>query len=186
MPDTAQRNDAELVAQAASGSEYAFRTLYRSYVRPVFWVAHGLLGSTADAEDVTQETFLTAWRKLPELELASASLLPWLVTICRFQAANRGRRQQRDRENTATAVDDTVPADVNVEREVIANDLVDRILAEVATLSPLDQDIFRLCAAQGRTYQEAAEQLGVTHGVVRNRLSRIRTHVRDVVEPEAS
>ena len=175
-------DDASLVAQAANGSEVAFRALYRAYVRPVYWVAHGLVGNPADAEDVTQETFLVAWRKLAGLELAGDSLLPWLVTVCRFQAANRIRRQRRDRENTAAAADETLPATVDVEQQVIGAELADRILAEVAELSPLDRDIFRLCAAEGYAYQAAAEELGVAHGVVRNRLSRIRTRLRTVVK----
>ncbi|WP_137844874.1 RNA polymerase sigma factor [Microbacterium sp. 2FI] len=176
------RNDAALVAQAASGSDLAFRTLYRAYVRPVYWLAHGLVGNAADAEDVTQETFLVAWRKLPGLELESESLLPWLATVCRFQAANRIRRQKRDREHTAAAADDTLPATVDVEQQVIDGELAERIMREVEGLSPLDRDIFRLCAAQGYAYQAAAEELGVAHGVVRNRLSRIRTRLRTVVK----
>lgn len=186
MSDTAVHSDAELVAAAGRGSEQAFRTLYRAYVRPVFWLAHGLVGTTADAEDVTQETFLAAWRKLPALELAGDSLLPWLVTICRFQCANRIRRQQRDRVHTAAAADETLPALVDVEDQVITTDLVDRILQQVGTLTPLDQEIFRLCAAEGFAYQAAADQLGVTHGTVRNRLSRIRTQLRGALEPEGT
>ena len=182
MVDRVATDDASLVAQAANGSEVAFRALYRAYVRPVYWIAHGLVGNPADAEDVTQETFLVAWRKLPGLELAGDSLLPWLVTVCRFQAANRIRRQQRDRENTAAAADETLPATVDVEQQVIDGELADRILQEVAGLSPLDRDIFRLCAAEGYAYQAAAEELGVAHGVVRNRLSRIRTRLRTVVK----
>lgn len=182
MPQITERDDAALVAQAAGGSEYAFRTLYRAYVRPVYWLAHGLVGNPADAEDVTQETFLVAWRKLPELELVGESLLPWLATVCRFQAANRIRRQKRDREHTAAAADESLPATVDVEEQVIGADLADRILAEVAGLSPLDRDIFRLCAAEGYGYQAAADELGVAHGVVRNRLSRIRTRLRTVVK----
>nr|BFF11738.1 hypothetical protein GCM10025699_30410 [Microbacterium flavescens] len=135
------------------GSEHAFRALYRAYVRPVYWLAYGLVGNAADAEDVTQETFLVAWRKLPGLELAGESLLPWLATVCRFQAANRIRRQKRDREHTAAAADETLPATVDVEEQVIGADLADRILQEVAGLSPLDRDIFRLCAAEGYAYQ---------------------------------
>jgi RNA polymerase sigma factor (sigma-70 family) len=182
MAQDTERDDAALVAQAASGSEHAFRALYRAYVRPVYWLAHGLVGNAADAEDVTQETFLVAWRKLPGLELAGESLLPWLATVCRFQAANRIRRQKRDREHTAAAADDTLPATVDVEEQVIGADLADRILQEVAGLSPLDRDIFRLCAAEGYAYQAAADELGVAHGVVRNRLSRIRTRLRTVVK----
>ena len=52
----------------------------------------------------------------------------------------------------------------------------------VAGLSPLDRDIFRLCATEGYAYQAAAEELGVEHGVVRNRLSRIRTRLRTVAK----
>ena len=59
--------DATLVRAAADGSEVAFRALYRAYVRPVYWIAHGLVGNASDAEDVTQETFLVAWRKLAGL-----------------------------------------------------------------------------------------------------------------------
>jgi len=183
-------DDAALVAKAASGSEHAFRTLYRAYVRPVYWLAHGLVGNAPDAEDVTQETFMAAWRKLPGLRLESDSLLPWLVTICRYQAANRIRRQIRDREHTAAAVDtdlaESIPGTVDVERQVVTSILVDQILAAVRGLSPIDQQIFRLCAAEGYAYQAAAEELGVTQGVVRNRLSRIRTQLRTVTETEST
>lgn len=182
MVEKAATDDAALVAQAASGSEHAFRTLYRAYVRPVYWLAHRLVGNASDAEDVTQETFLVAWRKLRGLELAGDSLLPWLVTVCRFQAANRIRAQRRDREHIADAAEDSIPSTVNVEQQVIDADFADRILREVQGLSPLDQDIFRLCATEGYAYQAAAEELGVAHGVVRNRLSRIRTRLRTVAK----
>ena len=71
---------------------------------------------------------------------------------------------------------------MNVEQQVIGAELADRIMQELAGLSPLDRDIFRLCAAEGYAYQAAAEQLGVEHGVVRNRLSRIRTRLRTVAK----
>jgi RNA polymerase sigma-70 factor (ECF subfamily) len=182
MREQVATDDATLVAQAASGSEHAFRALYRAYVRPVYWLAHRLVGNAADAEDVTQETFLVAWRKLPGLKLAGTSLLPWLVTVCRFQAANRIRLQRRDREHTAGAVDESIPSTVDVEEQVIAADFADRILREVEGLSALDRDIFRLCATEGYAYAAAAEELGVAHGVVRNRLSRIRTRLRTAAE----
>lgn len=178
-----ESTDAALVARAAAGSEMAFRSLYRAYVRPVYWVAHGLLHDASDAEDVTQETFLVAWRKLPSLQLAGDSLLPWLVTVCRLQSANRMRRQMRDRTREVHGdLDETVPSTVDVEQQIVDADLVERILAEVETLSELDRRIFRLCAAEGYGYQAAADELGVGHGVVRNRLSRIRTRVRTALK----
>jgi RNA polymerase sigma-70 factor (ECF subfamily) len=175
-----QVDDATLVARAAGGSEFAFRALYRAYARPVYWIAHRLLQDAADAEDVTQETFVVAWQKLPRLHLQGESLLPWLATICRLQSANRLRARTRERSRSA-ALDDSIPAVVDVEKQVIDAATVEAILREVEGLAPLDREIFRLCAAEGYGYQAAAEQLGVARGVVRNRLSRIRTRVRGAV-----
>lgn len=179
MPERSE--DQEWATRAAAGDQQAFQAIYRAHVRPVYWIAHGILGSAADAEDVTQETFIVAWRKLPGMVLAGQSLLPWLATICRFQAANRLRVLRRDRANTADAVDDRLPDTVSVEQQVISAALAERITTEVGALSDLDRQIFRLCAVDGYGYQAAADQLGVSHGVVRNRLSRVRTHLRDTV-----
>lgn len=182
MTDSVTTGDAELVARAAGGSEHAFRLLYRAYVRPVYWIAHRMLGNPGDAEDIVQETFLIAWRKLPDLNLASESLLPWLATICRFQAANRMRTQRKDRENTAPAADETIPGTLDVEQQLIDEEYLRLIAAEIAQLSDTDREILRLCAAEGYAYSAAAEQLGIPHGAVRNRLSRIRTRLRTVAK----
>lgn len=53
-----------------------------------------------------------------------------------------------------------------------------RIDASVARLEPIDQEILRLCAVEGLTYQEAADALGISHGSVRNRLGRARAVLR--------
>lgn len=174
--------DQNLAARAAAGDESAFRELYRAYVRPVYWIAQGILNSAADAEDVAQETFVVAWRKLPGLELLGDSILPWLATICRFQAANRLRQRRREQAHTTDAPDESLADTVNVEEQVITAALAERITEEIGTLSALDQEIFRLCAAEGYAYQAAADELGVSHAVVRNRLSRVRTQLRGAVE----
>ena len=181
--DATLETDAALVARAVAGSEQAFRQLYRRHARPVYWIARGLLHADADAEDVTQETFVVAWRKLPGFELAGDSLLPWLATICRFQSANRLRALRRAE---ADVLDERSVGTVDIEQQVIDAELADRILRAVDGLSDLDQRIFRLCVGEGYAYQAAADELGVAHGVVRNRLSRIRTRLRTAVTEEAS
>jgi RNA polymerase sigma factor (sigma-70 family) len=180
MPE--QSRDQRWATDAAAGDDAAFRQLYRAHVRPVYWIAHGIVGSASDAEDITQETFVVAWRKLPTLDLVGESILPWLATICRFQAANRLRQQRRDRAHRSDAPDETIADTVNVEEQVITADLAARITREIGTLSTLDQEIFRLCAAEGYAYHAAAEELGVSHAVVRNRLSRVRTQLRGAVK----
>jgi RNA polymerase sigma factor (sigma-70 family) len=163
-------------SRARSGTgETAFRTLYRAYA------SAGLLDRVQHparrrrCRGCDAEAFVVAWRKLPGLELAGDSLLPWLATICRFQAANRLRRRQRDAVHTTEAWTRLIPALIDVEQQVIATELADRIAAELEGMSVLDREIFRLCATEGWDYRAAASELGVGHGVVRSRLSRVRT-----------
>ncbi|KQR85748.1 RNA polymerase sigma factor [Microbacterium sp. Leaf179] len=169
-------DDRALVARAAGGSEVAYRELYRAYARPVYWIAFGLVGDASDAEDVVQETFVVAWRKIPSLRLEGASLLPWLATVCRLQAQNRLRARRRH--GSHAALDDEIPSVVDVEAQVVEAQTVAAILTAVDRLSELDREVFRLCAAEGYGYEAAAAELGVSHGTVRNRLSRIRSRVR--------
>jgi len=180
-----ETSDAALIEAAAGGSEIAFRELFRAYVKPVFWVAYGLLGDRGDAEDAAQETFAAAWRKLDGFALAGESALPWLATICRNVSANRIRVRRRERENTAGPLDERQPDTVSVEQQVIERELADRIAAEVGRMTDEDRRIFELCVTEGYAYQAAADALGVSHGVVRNRLSRVRTRLRSVVREEA-
>lgn len=184
MP-VAQESDTALTVRAARGDEHAFRALYRRHVVAVYRVAHAILGTQADAEDVTQETFVTAWRKLRELRLEGESLLPWLATICRYQAANRMRMLRRERDRSAPLTDADAHDTVAVEDQIIGSDLARRIADEVERLSPIDREVFVLCVAEGYAYSAAAEHLGIAHGAVRNRLSRIRTRLRSVAEEGA-
>ena len=48
----------------------------------------------------------------------------------------------------------------------------------VAALSPIDQQLYALCIDGGATYEQAAQELGVSHSVVRNRIHRLRTRLR--------
>ncbi|NKF32034.1 sigma-70 family RNA polymerase sigma factor, partial [Pseudomonas sp. BGM005] len=85
-----QTTDQRWVADAAAGDESAFRELYRAHVRAVYWIAHGLLGSPTDAEDVTQETFVTAWQRFSDLD-DPAKVKSWLMRIVSRKAVDRIR-----------------------------------------------------------------------------------------------
>ena len=75
---------------------------------------------------------------------------------------------------------------MDVEQQVIGADLARRIGDEVDGLGELDRGIFLLCAVEGLDYGTAAARLGVSHGVVRNRLSRIRSRLRATVKESTS
>jgi len=175
-------SDGELIARASHGDQEAFRALYRGNIDAVYRIAAILLPTSADAEDAAQETFVTAWRKLRGFQLEGASALPWLATICRLVCANRLRALRRERDHVGATLDERMPAAIDVEQAVIDAELADRVAREVAKLDELDRDLFILCAAHGYAYDAAAAELGLSHGAVRNRLSRIRSRLRGTVQ----
>ena len=174
--------DAEWVVRAAAGDDGAFRGLYRRHADAVYRIAMILLADRADAEDATQDAFVTAWRKIGDLDLQSDSALPWLATICRYTCANHLRARRREQQHTAGPVDERLPAPIDVEQQVVDAELAERLAREVAGLTGVDAQVFVLCVSGGYAYDAAAAELGLSHGAVRNRLSRIRSRLRRTVE----
>ncbi|MFT4298147.1 MAG: sigma-70 family RNA polymerase sigma factor [Aeromicrobium sp.] len=168
--------DRSLTARARAGDRGAFGQLYDRHVRPVYGQAYGILGDHAAAEDATQETFVTAWRKLPTITTED-SLLPWLLVTARYTALNARRAAQRRRLHDDALTDD-LPAGDDVERAAANVRVREEIARAVARLSEVDRTLYELCLEDGLTYAEAAERLGLTHASVRNRLSRLRATLR--------
>jgi RNA polymerase sigma factor (sigma-70 family) len=173
-PDDAS-GDRLLLERAARGDRVAFGRLYDHHVRPVYWQAYGVLHDAREAEDATQDVFVTAWNKIRTITLVDESMLPWLLVTARYTALNarRSRRRRRSDELDELLVDDRT-----VEDEVEAGLVRAEIDKAVAALSTLDRRLYQLCLAGDHTYEAAARELGVSHSVVRNRLSRLRTRLR--------
>lgn len=174
-------DEADELARAQRGDRDAFRLLVRRHARAVYWIARGILSNDQDAEDVVQETFVLAWQKLADLEVQHASLLPWFAASCRYLAANQRRTNLR-------RVHDPLPEDnpdpFDLEQTVIARGYAESILGEVALLDDTDREIFLLCTVEAHSYAEAAEILGLSHGSIRNRLTRTKARLRAVADPQ--
>lgn len=168
--------DRELLQRAARGDRLAFGRLYDRHVRPVYWQAYGVVRDDREAEDVTQEVFVTTWKKIRTITLVDDSVLPWLLVTARFTALNA--RRSRLRRRADLELDDRLPADDVVEDEVEAGLVRAEIDRATAALSDVDRRLYDLCVAGDHTYEMAARELGVSHAVVRNRLSRLRARLR--------
>ena len=80
-------SDATMVARARDGDTRSFEALVRRYQRPIYRLAVRMLSDTGEAEDVTQEVFVTAWRRLPEIHDDKA-IRPWLYRIATNRCLN--------------------------------------------------------------------------------------------------
>ena len=176
-PSTEVADDVELLTRAQEGDRLAFADLYDRHVRPVYWQAYSVVHDAGEAEEVTQDVFVTAWRKIRAITPVDGSLLPWLLVTARYTALNAYRRASR-RRNDALGDDVLEGADSPVEREIEAAQVRVEIDKAVAALAENDRRLYELCVEGDRTYEQAARELGVSHAVVRNRLHRLRTRLR--------
>lgn len=163
------------LARAQSGDRNAFAGLYDRHVRPVYWQAYSVVRDHTLAEDVTQDVFVTTWRRIRSITPVDGSVLPWLLVTARYTAYNAARKEQRRAADDLTHDPVGGPgADAEVEHALIQAE-IDKA---VAGLSPVDQQLYSLCIDGGATYEQAAQELGVSHSVVRNRIHRLRTRLR--------
>ena len=164
----------------------AFAVMFRAEAGAVFTVAHRLTGDWATAEDVTSDTFLTAWRTRMTLSDDERDLRPWLLAIAARQALNSRRTLRR-----RLALFDCAPRPPIIEdfSDDAAQRLDDaatlaRTARAVALLTRPEAEVLALCVWSNLTYQEAAETLCIPVGTVRSRLSRARAHLRELADPQ--
>ncbi|MCL2516225.1 MAG: sigma-70 family RNA polymerase sigma factor [Microbacteriaceae bacterium] len=183
--DVDARTDAELL-DAAGGDSRVFGVLFDRYSRVVFAAAFVIVEDRRAAEEVTSDAFMVLWRKRESIVLAD-TVLPWLLATTRYLARNQRRSARRDVELNEGILASLVPS---AEHLAVARDLNRQLAAVVAALKPLDQTVVNLCLVDGLSYDDAAERLGISHGQVRNRLSRSRGTMRrllnDLTEQEES
>ncbi|WP_206447641.1 RNA polymerase sigma factor [Agrococcus sp. KRD186] len=172
-------DDRELLERLRHDDEHALATVFCRYQRPVYWGSFSVLRNRAEAEEIAGDVFLTLWRKRQSVEIAAISLLPWLLVTARNLALNRSRSISRRREQPITEPEDQLPASgTDPSEQMLAREIEQTLQTIVAAMAEPDRSIYQLCLVDEFTYKEAAYKLGLSHGAVRNRLSRLRARLR--------
>lgn len=195
MSDLANETDAEgavapdvsdvaLLHELADGSKRAFSALYDRHSRVVYAYAAARLTARDDVEEISQDVFVTLWRRRATLEIVGESALPWLLVTCRNLILNKRRANQAAaRRRTDTPVDDTVPDTAPGPDEATERaQLLALVEAAAARLPEPDRTIFELCIRGDASYEDAALAAGISTGAVRNRLSRLRARLRSELQ----
>ena len=100
------REEERLVQGLLAGDDDAIRALYGRFGRPVYSMAYRILGNAESAEELTQDVFVTAWRKAARFDPARGRLSTWLMTIAHNLAVDRLRRETGARRPTLVLVDE--------------------------------------------------------------------------------
>ncbi|GGY90569.1 sigma-70 family RNA polymerase sigma factor [Streptomyces nitrosporeus] len=170
--------DAALVA-ASLGEPERFAELFDRYAPAIHRYVARRLGRDA-ADDVTAETFLTAFRIRAGYDSGRAGVRPWLYGIAAKLISRHRREEVRALKLLARTGHDPVAASwTDSADDRVAAQAASRPLARaLAALSEGDRDVLLLFAWADFTYQEIAEALGIPVGTVRSRLNRARRKLR--------
>lgn len=169
--------DARLARGFAAGDRASLEEAYRRWSPLVHTLALRETRRTADAEDVTQQVFVSAWRSRADYAPQRGSLAGWLVGITRHRLVDHHRRQQRQLRlaTTLEAEAATGPSGGHApERDLERLVLV----AEVQQLPDPRGTILRMAFWEGYTYAQIAEGLDLPLGTVKSHARRALLHLR--------
>jgi RNA polymerase sigma-70 factor (ECF subfamily) len=162
-----------------------FAALYRAHLRDVYSYAYYRVGNHHDAEDLTTQTFLQAYRHFERAQRESDGrpLRPWLIRIAHNLAANLYRDRSR---KPQTHIDDTtvLPAAHTTEDLVEGRDELARILAGVTQLPDDRREALIMRFALGMDNREIARALGRSDGATKVLLHRAIRQLEGIVKEQ--
>ncbi len=169
-------DDAELVREILGGSLPHFDLLYETYFPRVYRFALKRLGDPGEAEDVTQEVFMTVFKALPTFQ-GNSALLVWIFGITR-NTVNRRFRKKRPRMESldpGTGAHDVAGHDAPPDRAAEARRILDRCEQVIDNeLTPLQRRIFHLKHLRRQSIRAISEALGKSEDAVKANLYRMR------------
>ncbi|MEM6955402.1 MAG: sigma-70 family RNA polymerase sigma factor [Myxococcota bacterium] len=173
---------AELVAAAKAGDERAFARLVDLYRPRIYALALHLTGRPSDADDITQDAFLNAYRRLPTFE-GRSEFFTWLYRIALHRALNvkrnRGRRPTVGLEDARVSAAVAVDAPGDPRRALELQENYGHLLAAFDALSSSLRTTVVLTTLQGLSYKEAAVVLNTSEGTVAWRVHEARRLLRE-------
>lgn len=179
-----ERDENLLIAQAQKGQIAAFNELVLSYQDYIYSIAYRIMGEANSAADASQETFITAFRKLDSFR--GGNFRAWLARIATNSCYDELRKQKRRPQDYLEEIAgnefyDEPPVATEApspEAEADRADLNQAIQDCIRSLNEEQRLVLVLSDVDGYAYQEVAEMVHTNLGTVKSRLSRARLSVR--------
>ncbi|MCF2970308.1 sigma-70 family RNA polymerase sigma factor [Synechococcus sp. Nb3U1] len=184
LSDLPSRSDSELIEAVKARQPTALSVLYDRYAGLVYGLALKIMANATDAEDLTQEVFVTLWRK-PSYDVRRGSLSSFLCVLTRSRAIDRLRSkgsQQRflERWQPILSADTPTPAPF----EQVSIEERRQVVQEALSQLPENQrQILELLYYQGLSQAEVSRQLGIPLGTVKTRSRQALFKLRSSLQP---
>jgi RNA polymerase sigma-70 factor, ECF subfamily len=177
------------IERAQSGDSDAFRLLVEQHSRVIFRLAFRMTGNEQDAEDVVQETFMRAYKRLSDYE-ARASFSTWLYRIASNYALDliRSRRRHEDKRERGTSEDrdilQTIPeGSPGPDRLAFGGQVKDHVNAALDELTAQERTAFVLRHFEGLSIEEIGRTLGTGTNATKHSIFRAVQKLRRSLEP---
>jgi len=188
-----ERSDQQLVTAVRRGDDRAFELLYQRYQRRIHAYVVGMCKDHCRAEDITQEVFVSALRRMRQTECPIA-FKAWIYEIAKNACIDAFRRSKRAEEISLQADEGFAPADygrlVNSEaapeEAVEVKQELDTLRGAFGGLSETHHQILVLRELEGLSYQQIGERLGMTRPAVESTLFRARRRLTEEYDELAS
>jgi RNA polymerase sigma factor (sigma-70 family) len=181
--------DQDLVARVRAGDDLAFERLYARYHRRIAAYVQGMVKDHARAEDITQDVFMSALRRMRATERPIA-FKPWIYEIAKNACIDAFRRSRRAEEVSYDAEDGLARADQGrlistgptPDAAVDTRMSLDHLRGAFGGLSETHHEILVLRELEGLSYQEIGRRLGMTRASVESTLFRARRRLTEEYE----
>ncbi len=178
--------DHELVERARQGDTEAFGRLVKHHSAMLFQVAFRLTGNEANAEDVVQEAFIRAYRKIDRFDGRSA-FGTWLYRITVNCSMDTMRKKQRSKESAdlEPVLEQRQPSssEPGPQRLALSGEISDQVSAVLADLSTMERTAFLLKHYEGRSLAEISEIMDVRVNAVKHAIFRAVKKLRAELAP---
>ncbi|MFE9934337.1 RNA polymerase sigma factor [Streptomyces sp. NPDC005533] len=180
-PAESELPDTLLVARASEGDDAAFEVLVRRHSDAMLRLASRLLGSDVEAEDAVQESFVSAWRRLPDFR-GDAAFSSWMYRIVTNRCLDMLRSERSYRPLDSVPEPMAPDHQVSPLRAAEASDSVKALATALETLTPEQRACWVLRELHGMGYEEIAGVVEISETAVRGRIFRARRSLMEAMQ----
>ena len=162
--------ETKIIHRVLEGDTESFRLIVEMYERPIVRMIRNLINNRESCEEIVQDVFFTAYRKLGSFDPARSSFSTWLFTIARNKSINAMKKKKPVlMSELPHNSDEHNPSDELAERE-----LFDKLDAGLEVLPSVQKRAFVFAVFENLPYEEIAQIEGVRTGTIKSRINRAK------------
>lgn len=179
MGEQYQNIHKDIIDRCMLGDRYAQNKLYLLYSRAMYNTCYRITNNTQDAEDVLQESFVSAFRNLHSYK-ATASFGAWLKRIVVNKAINLIRKRRPE----LAEIDESLPMTEEAPESAPANYSIHRIKEAISQLPDGYRLVFSLYLLEGYDHQEISQILGISESTSKSQFNRAKKKLKTLLQKE--